>query len=36
MDDLLKAYIDKIDRDQSELKEDIRKREERTEKRITE
>lgn len=36
MDDLLKSYIEKVDRDQSELKIDMREREERTEKRISE
>lgn len=34
MDELLKAYIEKVDRDQSELREDIRESERRTEKRI--
>lgn len=34
MDDLLKTYIEKVDRDQSELREDIRESEKRTEKRI--
>ena len=34
MDELLKAYIEKVDRDQSELREDIRESEKRTEKRI--
>lgn len=36
MDDLLKSYIEKVDRDQSELKIDMREREERIEKRISE
>lgn len=36
MDDLLKSYIEKVDRDQSDLKTDMREREERTEKRISE
>lgn len=34
MDDLLKSYIEKVDRDQSALREDIRESERRTEKRI--
>lgn len=34
MDELLKAYIEKVDRDQSELREDIRESERRTDKRI--
>lgn len=33
MDDLLKSYIEKVDRDQSELREDVRESERRTEKR---
>lgn len=36
MDDLLKTYIEKVDRDQSDLREDIRENERRTEKRISE
>lgn len=36
MDDLLKAYIEKVDRDQSDLREDIRESEKRTEHRISE
>lgn len=34
VDDLLKAYIEKVDRDQDSLREDIRESERRTEKRI--
>lgn len=34
MDELLKAYIEKVDRDQSELREDIRESERRTDKKI--
>lgn len=36
MDDLLKSYIEKVDRDQSELREDVRESERRTEKKISE
>lgn len=36
MDDLLKSYIEKVNRDQSDLREDIRESEKRTEHRISE
>ena len=34
MDDLLKTYIEKVDKDQMALREEMREREQRTEKRI--